>query len=139
MAQLLPATVSVNAARALPPPPPAAPQQEATTLRKEGVKLSDAEMKKLAALAAERDGQIKRDTSDEEWRDLFGRAKRLFRDCGFPIDTSRVLTRVFAARSHKGSNIESVLARVLVRAQEKGYEAAVQELESLGIAAPRAP
>ncbi len=46
--------------------------------------MAPADMKKLSAIAAERDDQLKRNTSDEEWRDLFGRAKHLFRECAFP-------------------------------------------------------
>jgi hypothetical protein len=40
---------------------------------------------------------------------------------------------VFSIRTVPGGNCEFILARVLATSQEKGYEAAVQELESLGV------
>ncbi len=75
--------------------------------------IGEAELKKLAELAAKRDEQNKKYTSDEEWCGLFSHAKCLFHDCGFPVGITRLGLRVFAVRNHKGGNCETVLARVL--------------------------
>ena len=80
---------------------------------------------KLAGLAAERDAQLQKYTPDEEWRNLFERAKQLFRDAAFPRNVARLLVRVFVVRNIGGANCETVLARVLAKAQSKGFEAAL--------------
>lgn len=80
---------------------------------------------KLSELAAERDAQHNKYTSNEEWRDLFERAKQLFRDAAFPRNITRLLVRVFVVRNIAGANCETVLARVLAKAQSKGFEAAL--------------
>ena len=96
-------------------------------------------MEQLAKLAAERDGQLKQDTTTEDWRDLFDRARCLFREAALPNNVSRLLTRIFSIHPVPGNHCESVIAWVLVKAQKQGYEAALQELESLGISAPPPP
>ncbi len=96
-------------------------------------------MEQLVKLAAERDGQLKKDTTTEDWRDLFDRARCLFRDAALPNIASRLLTRIFSVHPVPGNHCESVLARVLVKAQKQGYEAALQELEALRISAPPPP
>ena len=87
----------------------------------------------MEELAKERDAQLKVETSTEDWRDLFNRTRCLFRYAALPNNVARLLTRVFSIRTIPGGNCKSILARVLATSQEKGYKAAVQELESLGI------
>ena len=77
----------------------------------------DKEMKeKLAKLAAKRDGQHGKSTSTDEWKDLFDRARQLFRAAALPRNVSRLLTRVFSVRKIPGANCETVLAKVLAKA-----------------------
>ena len=77
----------------------------------------DKEMKeKLAKLAAERDGQHGKNTSTDEWKDLFDRARQLFRAAALPRNVLRLLTRVFSVRKIPGANCETVLAKVLGKA-----------------------
>ena len=96
-------------------------------------------MTKLEELAKERDAQLKVETSTEDWRDLFDRARCLFREAALPNNIARLLTKVFLVRKVPGGHCETILARVLSTSQKKGYEAAVQELESLGVPAPQPP
>ena len=117
IADLIHPTASANPADVLPPPPPAAPTQlEQTTLKKEGVTLSGAHMTKMEQLAKERDAQLKVETSTEAWRDLFDRARCLFREAALPNNVSRLLTRIFSTRRVPANHCESVIARVLVKA-----------------------
>jgi hypothetical protein len=79
----------------------------------------------LEELAKERDAQLKVETTTEDWRDLFDRARCLFRDAALPNSVARLLTRVFSTRAIPGGHCEPILARILATSQEKGYEAAV--------------
>ena len=96
-------------------------------------------MTKLEELAKERDAQLKVETSTKAWRNLFDRARCLFREAALPNNVARLLTKVFLVRKVPGGHCETILARVLSTSQKKGYEAAVQELESLGVPAPQPP
>ena len=82
--------------------------------------------KKLSALASERDEQHRKDTSTADWKDLYSRARQLFREAAIPRHVSRLLARVFSVRKISGVNCETVLAKVLAKAQAQGYEAALQ-------------
>lgn len=142
MASFITRASSVNATtdEYLPPPPKSPAPRPPATFASEGVKLPSEQVTKLSKLAAERDEQRRVGTATtEEWRDLLDRAQYLFRDCRLPQSTSRLLRQAFAVRSLRGSTTETVLSRVLAKAQTKGYEAAVQELESMGVpsSAPR--
>ena len=55
-------------------------------------------MTKLEELAKERDAQLKVETTTEAWRDLFDRARCLFREAALPNNVSRLLTKVFSVR-----------------------------------------
>ena len=99
----------------MPPTPPPSQVIEPTTLDAEGVTLEPEMKKKLAGLAAERDEQHGKNTSTTEWRDLFDRARQLFREAALPRNVSRLLTRVFSVRKIPGANCETVLARVLAQ------------------------
>ena len=98
------------------------------------MKLDAKSLQDLSKLAAERDEQRRTGSASmEQWRDLLDRAQCLFRAAALPINISRLLRQAFAVRSTRGRTTESVLARVLAKGQTKGFEAAVQELEQLGI------
>jgi hypothetical protein len=75
-------------------------------------------MELLSKLAAERDGQLGQNTATEVWRDLFDRARCLFREAALPNNVSRLLTRIFSVRPIPGNHCESVIARVLAKAQK---------------------
>jgi len=64
---------------------------------------------------------------------MLDRAQRLFRATAVPINVSRLLRQAFAVRNLRGRTTETVLARVFAKAQAVGFEAAVQEIESMGI------
>jgi hypothetical protein len=91
---------------------------------------------KLKALAKERDSQLKENASFDQWKDLLRRARQLFRDSALPINLSNLLGQVFYHRLTKPVTCETVLAKILAKAQKSGYEAGLQELESFGITAP---
>ena len=133
------ATVNPASSERLPPPPPQpAPSEPKITLEKAGVKLDPAKRKELSALAKERDQQrISGETSLDQWRGLLDRAQCLFRGLALPAGIARLIRQAFAVRSIRGYSTETVVARVLAKAQSSGYEAALQELESMGI--PSAP
>lgn len=76
------------------------------------------QMETLAKLAAERDVQLTKETTTEEWRDLFDRARCLFREAALPNNVSRLLTRIFSVRRIPDNHCESVLARVLAKSQK---------------------
>ena len=67
------------------------------------------------------------------------RAQRLFRAASIPRLLHDVIRQAFAARNIHGTTTKTVLARVLAAAQTRGFEAAVQTLESFGIRAPMLP
>jgi hypothetical protein len=56
---------------------------------------------------------------------LFDHARYLFREAALPKNVARLLTRVFTVWKIPGNHCESVLARILAKAQKEGYEAAV--------------
>ena len=64
---------------------------------------------------------------------MLDRARALFQTVELPTGTSRLLRQAFAVHSIRGRTTETVLARVLGRALTEGYQAAVLELEQLGI------
>ena len=66
---------------------------------------------------------------------MLGRAQCLFQACALPQNVAYLLRQAFAVRSARGNTTETVLARVLVAAQQSGYASAVQEMERLGIPA----
>ena len=131
----------MGAAEVLPPPPmPASDEKiKPTTLDAEGVTLAPALKDKITELAEERDDQLKVETTKEVWQDLFDRARQLFREAALPRNVARLLTRICVVRRLPAPNCETVIARVLAKAQTKGYEAALQELEGIGISAPTPP
>ena len=53
------------------------------------------------------------------------RAQCLFRAIALPQNVSRLLRQAFAVRAVRGKTTETILARVLAKAQSKGYEAAL--------------
>ena len=117
-----------NAKGKLPPPPKTKPPAATppTTLAAEGVNLEAAKRNELAALALEQDQQRQSGTATmEQWRDLLDRAQCLFRACAIPQNISRLLRQIIATKYLRGNlTTESVLARVMSKAQSKGYEAA---------------
>ena len=139
MAKFVSGGTSINAtsAEVLPPPPPP-PQEPPSTFDSAGAKLDEKLKKELSELAKERDLQRAAGNSTmEQWRGLLDRAQCLFRALALPYNVCRLLRQAFALRHLRGRTTETVLARVLAKAQSVGYEAAVQELESLGV--PSAP
>ena len=138
-APFLPPASSVHTTDALPPTPPPSPDLPKTTLSAEGVTLDHSTKTQLIKLAADRDRQLGRNTTTEEWRELFEKAKQLFRDAAFPRNLVSLLTRVFAVRKFQAANCETVLAKVISASRTQGHEAAVQVLESLGIPASPPP
>ncbi len=117
MADFIHPSVLANPANILPPAPSPAPIGR-TTLAKEGVEMAPAQMELLSKLAAERDGQLGQNTATEVWRDLFDRARCLFREAALPNNVSRLLTRIFSVRPIPGNHCESVITRVLAKAQK---------------------
>ena len=102
---------SVCATDPLPPPP--ARNVEPTTLDAEAIPLAADTKKKLVAFAKERDEQMKTETSFEDWRDLFDRARALFCDAAIPYKTAKLITRLFSVRTFRGFNCETGVALVL--------------------------
>ena len=123
----------------LPPPPPKATPMD-LTLDSSDVKLDKQARSDLQALAKERDLQRSTGTATtEEWRGLLDRAQCLFRGLRLPINICRLLRQAFSLRFLKGHTTETVLARLLSKAQKLGYEAALQEYESMGLPPLPAP
>lgn len=124
-APFIPPPSSVHTTDALPPAPPPSQDLPTATLETEGVTMDAAAKQRLSELAAERDLQLQRHTPADEWRNLFDRAKQLFRDAALPQNLARILTSVFAVKRIQAASCETVLAKVIAAAQTKGYEAAV--------------
>ncbi len=141
VAKFMPKSASVNAAAGKPfAPPPAATGEPAVTFDQVGVKLDAKHKRELSALAKERDQQRAAGhlaISIDAWRGLLDCAQCLFRGLALPANISRLARQAFAVRDTKGRTTETVLARVLAKAQTQGYEAAVQELEGMGIPSQR--
>ena len=137
VAPLLRKAASVNPASAeyLPPPPPQpAPTRPIVTLKDAGVKMDATKLAEMAALAKERDEQrLSSSCTTQQWRGLLDRAQYLFRGLALPRNIAELVRQAFAVHNLRGFSTETVAARVLAKAQASGYEAALQELESMGI------
>lgn len=118
----------------LPPPPPTT----SATFESEGVRISEAHKKQIREICSERDAQRAPggNATDEAWRGLLDRARRIFRDAAVPMATCELLRACLAQRYARHPS-EHLLAKVWAVSQKHSVEAATQQLVDLGVRPPR--
>ena len=111
-----------GAATGSPPPPP---PTSTVTFESEGVRLGEAHKKQIREICTERDAQRAPggNATDEAWRGLLDRARRIFRDAAVPMATCELLRACLAQRYAKYPS-EHLLAKVWATSQKQSVEAA---------------